>query len=568
MDHSIHLLDLVEKIKLEEILAVFTDVTGVAAIITEADGRPITRPHNFTRLCHDYCRSTQKGLRKCWESDSFGGQESARTQKRVIYKCLNAGLLDSGYPIIVEGYHLATLLCGQVLDFPIEREVAVERAKAIDIEDINGYLKALAEIPIISYDQFRKIVKMMEVVTQTVSELALKKYLERRHSQNYLNKLINSVSDAIISTDARGNISMANEAGLSMFGYTRNTLAGKPILSLFQDAASVRACQRLMEVGHQRSGRAEVTAVTTGRQAFQAQISLSCIEENNNVQPDGFVAVLRDISEEKKLERMKEDLIGMLTHDMGNPILSIQKAIQLLTEEAIGPLNSVQLEVMRLALGTSQQLEGMVTDFLDIYRNENGQFLLRRQQLNLNEVIQQSLDQSRFFADDKQIKLQLAPGTGSMELSGDRNRLLRTFNNLIDNAIKHSPVDSVIHINTYNLADSDHYIASGLQWPCDQYLAEYTHCLLVTITDQGIGIPKKHHRAVFDKFYTLHAKKRHGRNGTGLGLSFCKLVVSAHQGQIWLKSPVTGHRNSRQKGCRFYVLLPVSSADAGGPNNG
>jgi PAS domain S-box-containing protein len=559
MDHSIHLLDLVEKEKLEDILAAFTDVTGVASIITEADGRPITNPLNFTPLCQHFCRSTDKGRRKCWESDSYGGQESARTQKRVIYKCLNAGLLDSGYPIIVEGYHLATVLCGQVLDYPIESEVAIERAQAIDIEDIDGYLRALKEIPLISYDQFIKIVNLMEVVTQTVSELALKKYLERRYSQNYLNKLINSVSDAIISTDAGGNISMINEAGLAMFGYTQDTLVGQPLLSLFPDTASVRACRHLMDTRHNNSGRSELTGVTTDQQTFPAQISLSSIGDNNDARSVGYVAVLRDISEEKKLERMKDDLIGMLTHDMGNPVLSIQKAIQLITDEALGPLNGAQLEVMRLALGTSQQLLGMVTDFLDIYRSENGQFLLRKQLLELNDVLAQSIAQGRFFADDKRIQIQFRPERDLMEICGDRNRLLRTFSNLIDNAVKHSPVDSVISVCTHGLAQPRNLSDKLMEWPGGQNLNANTSYLLATITDHGIGIPEEHHKAIFDKFFTIHAKKRHGRNGTGLGLTFCKLVVSAHQGHIWVKSPVNDSKDSNRRGCCFHVLLPVDA---------
>ena len=85
MNRAIHLLDVVEKEKLEKILNIFTEVTGVASIISEADGRPITKPCNFSGLCRKYSRSTTKGRRKCYDSDSYGGRETARLKKCLIY---------------------------------------------------------------------------------------------------------------------------------------------------------------------------------------------------------------------------------------------------------------------------------------------------------------------------------------------------------------------------------------------------------------------------------------------------------------------------------------------------
>ena len=81
MDSSYHLLDLIDKDKLEEFLEIFTEVTGIASIITEVNGRPITKAHNFKGLCGKYSRSTAEGIRKCYESDCYGGRETARLKK-------------------------------------------------------------------------------------------------------------------------------------------------------------------------------------------------------------------------------------------------------------------------------------------------------------------------------------------------------------------------------------------------------------------------------------------------------------------------------------------------------
>ncbi len=224
---SIHILDLIEKEKLEQIIRAFTDATGVASIISDKNGLPITSPYNFSGLCENYCRATDEGINLCIKSDQYGGKMALKAKKQVIYYCQNAGLLDSAAPVIVEGIHLANILCGQVLDRSLDREEAVRRAENADIKDVDGYLKELEKIPIIPRKRFHDIVTLMEVVTQTISELAYQKYLLIQHSKQYFNRLVNSVSDCILSTNKNGVISMINDAGVKNFGIEKKNLTGK-----------------------------------------------------------------------------------------------------------------------------------------------------------------------------------------------------------------------------------------------------------------------------------------------------------------------------------------------------
>ena len=345
----------------------------MASIIAQPDGTPITEPHNFTGFCSDFCRSTPVGKSVCHKSDRHGGIASARARKPHIYNCLNAGLIDCAAPIIVEQYHLGTILCGQVLEKPMVPEVAAQRALSIGITDVDAYLAELENVPIMSRERLLAIVKLMSEITQTISELALQKYLSDKDSQRYLTRLINSVSDCIVSTNEYSTISMVNEAGARMFGQETSELLNRPILDLFADAASKKIYVENVDTSPSNNWRAEMTARKASGQTFPVQVSMSkvCTIDKEN---SGYVGVIRDVSEEKRIERMKDDLIGMLTHDMRNPVLSIQKAVQLLVNGPLGPLNERQLEVLRLVLATSHQLYGMASDLLDIYREENGQF--------------------------------------------------------------------------------------------------------------------------------------------------------------------------------------------------
>jgi len=555
---SIHLFDLIKQEKLDDILKVFTEVTGVASIIADVNGQPITKPHNFSVLCRNYCRSSKLGKQKCHESDSYGGQQSAKLKKRFIYKCLNAGLLDSASPIIVKDYHLATVLCGQVLDEPIPTSIVTERARSIGIRNIEGYLSEFEKIPLMSPERFESIVSLMEVVTLTISELALKKYLSFEYSQHYLDKLINSVSDSIISTNPDTTISMVNDACANMFGHEKEKLIGQSIFSLFSDSASIRAYQKQMELSLKGNGRSELTAVDADSQYFPVQMSLSSFKTDNNKKP-GYVAVLRDISEEKKTERMKNDLVGMLTHDMGNPILSIQKAIELMVNGTLGQLKPSQMEIMDLALTTSNQLLGMVTDFLDIYQNENGQFLLRKLPIDMNQMLQGSINQLKILALEKQILVHYDPISTPLMLNGDQTRLMRTIINILDNAIKFSPESGRINVSSILVKENDDKKAGAMINPAIfRQLEGNQQYVLITITDHGPGIPKYYQKNIFEKFFTNNPMPNKGRRGLGLGLAFCKLVVEAHKGLIWTKSPLYDDDGEKNKGCCFNFILPTN----------
>ncbi len=558
LNQSIQLLDLIKKERLDEILQGFTEVSGVASVITTPDGHPITESHNFTSFCQKFCRSTEEGQKKCYESDSYGGAKSLELKEPFVYKCLNAGLIDGGVPIIVEGYHLANFVCGQVQEEPMTSEEAIRRARAIGITDIEGYLEELGKVPQMTRVRLLTIVNFMSAITRNISEQALHKYLLDKQSRKYLNKLVNSVSDCIISTNSELKIIMVNDAGAQAFGIDAKILCGQSLFTLLADDVSKAALKRQKEFSCQGTENLELTALKNGNQPFPVLLSLSRISNGRSKEPD-YVAVLRDISEEKKVERMKEDLVGMLTHDMGNPVLSIKSALQLLLAETLGPLNPGQREIMELALSTNRQLHGMVDNFLDIYRSENGQFLLRKQNLDMVQMIQEGINQLKLFAREKQLSLIFDSPFASCILNGDRNRLKRTFINLLANAIKYSLDAGEIRVELAHVTGGDERLEANFGCSVDQRLKREQDYLLITVSDQGYGIPEKYQQAVFEKFFSLESANEGERRGLGLGLNFCKLVVEAHGGSICARTPLKTENNKKTPGCQFFFVLPLNS---------
>lgn len=561
MFDSFPLLKLIEKERLDEILYGFTNITGISSFIVDPAGRPISDEHNWTRLCSDYCRSTEEGKRRCYKSDQYGGAMSAKLKKRFIYPCLNAGLIDCTSPIIVGKYHIATFMCGQILNRPMDEATAEKHAREIGVTDIPGYVRAIKKIPIVSHDRLNTIVNFMEVVTSTISELAWSKYISSKQSRRYLDRLINRVSDGIISIDVNGRISMMNNAFRKIIGFRKHEIIGQHFSKYISDDDSVDTYERILDLVNRKGhGRASINIVNVGGEKIPVQVQFTGTgpEKKNS----SYVAVLRDVSEEVKIARLKEDLIGMMTHDLGNPIFSIQKAMQLLASGVLGPLNKGQEELIILAMSTTQQLSGMVMDYLDIYQHENGKLRLRKEILDMRAIVRESIKQAELIAEEKEVLLRYDPPPDALNFMGDRMRLIRICLNLLGNAIKCSPDGGTIKVESRYVTNSDGML-------CDAYYSSDNaelhrpepgqRYLLTEITDEGPGIKEGFKNAIFNKFFTLKHKDPNSPSGVGLGLAFCKLAVEAHQGFIWIKSPIFLEKTAKGQGSRFYFALPSAS---------
>ena len=446
---------------------------------------------------------------------------------------------------------------------PSISETAVKNARKIGMTDIDGYLGELDRIPIISLDRFKAVVKLMEVVTQTISEMAFHKYLLTKRSRRFLEKLINSVSDCILSTQRDGTVSMVNDACSRVFGCPKENLIGQPLASLFSDEAFSAHFTHMKETAIKGNSRTLVRVENLDNQPVFMHMSLSQIS-TDDPQTSGYVAVMRDITEEKRTEKMKEDLLGMLTHDLGNPILSIQKALELLSDEQLGPLNEAQKEITGLTYQTGNQLYGMVTDFLDTYRHENGEFLLRRMQFDMVQLVGECIRQITLFARDKSLTIEFHPLRQKMLVKADANRLKRVCINLLENAIKYSHQRGTITVALSALKGDD---LSSVEEPIPESygnrLVPGNTYIYLSVSDEGIGISEKDQLQVFEKFFAARLKNGKGRRGLGLGLTFCKLATEAHDGCIWVTSPLYDDKVFKRRGCRFSFVLPAAAPAAG-----
>ena len=228
------------------------------------------------------------------------------------------------------------------------------------------------------------------------------------------------------------------------------------------------------------------------------------------------------------LEKLRDDLTNMIVHDLRTPLTSVISGIH--TIELVGALNKDQREMMRLAITGGETLLGMINDLLDVEKMESGSMDLDYSVVRASELVASALSQVAFLAASKGLRLLPKVASGLPALRGDEEKLRRTMVNLLGNAIKFTPPGGSVSVEA----------SSG----------EEGRSVAFAVTDTGEGIPAEAFERIFDKFGQVESRLGGRKMSTGLGLTFCKLVVEAHGGGIAVAS-------TPSKGTTFRFSIPL-----------
>jgi PAS domain S-box-containing protein len=246
--------------------------------------------------------------------------------------------------------------------------------------------------------------------------------------------------------------------------------------------------------------------------------------------PLGRLLVLRDVTEERLLERMRDDLTHAMVHDLRNPLTVISGALTLLDKDIADDLSSNQHQLWEIACDSLENMLKLVTAILDISRLESRQMPLEHTLISLDDLVTEVLDTQLPLAADKGLRLESEVPSDLPPAWADRGLIARVLQNLIGNAIKFTPTGGVVRV-TARPDDSERPRP------------------LVSVIDTGPGVQPEVQERLFQKFVT----GRHAGRGSGLGLTFCKMVMDAHDERIWLES-------TSSEGTTFTFSLPLPPA--------
>ncbi|MCO4850324.1 sensor histidine kinase ResE [Bacillus vallismortis] len=335
-----------------------------------------------------------------------------------------------------------------------------------------------------------------------------------------LSNILSSMADGVITINIDGAILVTNppaERFLQAWYYEQNMNIKEgdnlppEAKELFQNAVSTEK-EQMIEMTLQ--GRSWV-------------LLMSPLYAESHVR--GAVAVLRDMTEERRLDKLREDFIANVSHELRTPISMLQGYSEAIVDD-IASSEEDRKEIAQIIYDESLRMGRLVNDLLDLARMESGHTGLHYEHINVNEFLEKIIRKFSGVAKEKNIALLQDVSLTEEEMMFDEDKMEQVFTNLIDNALRHTSSGGSVSIEVHSVKDG----------------------LKIDIKDSGSGIPEEDLPFIFERFYKADKARTRGRAGTGLGLAIVKNIVEAHNGSITVHSRI-------DKGTTFTFYIPTKA---------
>lgn len=332
-----------------------------------------------------------------------------------------------------------------------------------------------------------------------------------------LASILRSMSDGVITLDAKGKVILTNPPA-------------DRLLKLFQQDSEEQSRFQLPEPLNRlfwqvvNDHKEQVGDISIKGYTFA--VVMAPLYEQNQVR--GVVAVTRDVTEERRLDKLRKDFVANVSHELRTPLAMLQGYSEALIDD-IADTPEARREIAEVINEESQRMGRLVRELLDLARMESGHIHLDIQQMNLEEFFHRVLRKFQSIAAEQQVTLFNQISSDLPTVYWDEDKIEQVLTNLIDNALRHTPADGKVEIAVQS--DLDHVI--------------------IKVKDTGSGIPEEDLPFIFERFYKADKARTRGQSGgTGLGLSIAKHLIDAHQGRIEVTSQL-------DKGTTFTITLPI-----------
>jgi PAS domain S-box-containing protein len=390
------------------------------------------------------------------------------------------------------------------------------------------------------------IVHGMDVTDQYEAEEALHVATRQREL------ILESVGDGIFGIDLDGRVTFINEAGASALGYAPEQLRGRDLHDLIHHSkADGTPYSRSTSPILQALRRAEPIRMRDeifwrrNGSAIQVEYSANPLLEDGQV--SGMVVAFQDVSERRRLERMKDEFISTVSHELRTPLTSLRASLGLIQSGALDKRPEKQQQMVEMAIGNCDRLTRLVNDILDFDGAEKRRLPLNREPVEAIDLLRRAADVAHVAATQARIEFRI--DAKASPAFADSERVMRVLNELVTNAIKFSPPGTTIALNAQDLSGGGAQdITSSGPAGGDSGVKE----VCFSVADQGRGIAHDKLERIFEPFQQGDASDSRALGGTGLGLALCRSIVEQHDGRIWAESEVG-------KGSRFLFTLPGAS---------
>ena len=337
-----------------------------------------------------------------------------------------------------------------------------------------------------------------------------------------LNSILSYMTDGVLATNRRGQITMINDMAKKQLGIVKEEALNKSILELLKIEDEYELRDLITQIPELM-----IDSQNANGEYLSLRVRFALIRRESGF-ISGLVAVLHDTTEQEKEERERRLFVSNVSHELRTPLTSVKSYLEALDEGAL--YDPVAPDFIKVSLDETNRMMRMVTDLLHLSRIDNATTRLDVELINFTAFITFILnrfDKMRSQDEEKKYELVRDYPINSVWIEIDTDKMTQVIDNILNNAIKYSPDGGKIIVSMKTTDDQ----------------------MILSIKDQGLGIPKQDLPKIFDRFYRVDRARSRAQGGTGLGLSIAKEIIKQHKGFIWAKSEYG-------KGSTFTIVLP------------
>jgi len=353
-----------------------------------------------------------------------------------------------------------------------------------------------------STDEIGQLSRAFNELSQTLEEV----FQTVHDRENKLNAILTSMEDAVLAVDTNYKLILANRRMAEMINEDVGSLMGKDLTEAFQSYQLVEVVADTLS-----TGKAMDTEIRPDPSSQQVLAVTSSPLEDEAGKTIGVVIVLRDVTELRRLERMRREFVANVSHELRTPLTSIKGFVETILNGKTNDAAFVE-RYLTIVNGETDRMITLINDLLDLTKIESRRQKLIFEEVNLKEIFDVTITMLAAKAEEREVTIENR--LGDLIVLGDPKMLRQVAINLVDNAIKYNKQGGQVWID----AVVNEGVAS------------------VSVSDTGIGIPSEHLERVFERFYRVDKGRSRQMGGTGLGLSIVKHIIERHKGRIWAES--------------------------------
>ena len=419
---------------------------------------------------------------------------------------------------------IITIVLAVIISRGITRPISEMRRQTANIAD-GDYS---GKVTVYGADELGELAETINDLSYKVKDAQETTESERQR----LDSVLRHMTDGVLATDRRGKIIIINSRAMDLLSISQDKAIGQSIMKVLKLGEKF-TFRQLLETQDEL-----ILNIPTDDQDTILRGEFSVIQRESGF-ISGLVCVLSDITEQEKVEQERRSFVSNVSHELRTPLTSVKSYTESLIDGAWED-EEIAPEFLKVISTETDRMIRMITDLLNLSRMDQGKQDLNREFVSINELVAHIIDRFEMVLKSEQyrnkkytIERDFTQRTLWVEI--DQDKFIQVIDNIMNNAIKYSP--------------------DGGKITCK--LMETHNSVVISITDEGLGIPRKDIGHVFDRFYRVDKARARSMGGTGLGLAISKEVVQLHGGKIWVTSV-------ENKGSTFFISLPYIPMDEWG----